>query len=95
MADAGAVVDFERAPWDGDLRHFSVAVWAEDGDVAAMVAAEAGHARLWINSRHVSGAHGWLVWLWARKRARRKPLAVLMVHELPVWLPPDASAVPV
>lgn len=91
MLSAAAGVERGRRPWDGDLRHIAVQVWSEASDVAAVVVADDGAARVWLNARHVCGSHGWLVWMWARKRARHQPFAVLYAHELPAWMPPDSA----
>lgn len=77
--------------WDGDLRHFGIRVWPEEGDLAAMVVTRGGHARLWLNSHYVAGEAGWLVWLWAREQAKIRKVAVLFADELPAgFRPPPA-----
>ena len=83
MLNAGACTAGRGGLWDGDLRRISTGMWFEDSDVAAFVVSEDGHARVWMNAAHISGLDGWLVWMWARKQARRGPVAWLYAHELP------------
>lgn len=84
----------EGERWDGNLHHFATRVWPEPCDVAAIVVAGNGQARLWMNAEHVAGEVGWLVWLWGRERARAGGVAVLYADELPtLHQPPEAQRV--
>jgi hypothetical protein len=84
-ATEGCVLDAERTYtpyWDGDLMHFAIRASARPGTLAAMVVAEDGHARAWMNLRYCHEAIRTLVWLRLRRAAQRRACTVLYAEDL-------------
>lgn len=78
-SDSGMVA----ARWNGDLHDFSMRAWAEDGDLAAMVLVTPnGHARGWLNLRHVHPPQRAWVWMRLRNTAARRGSDVLLAEDL-------------
>lgn len=83
MLDGEATVHGAPLLWDGDLKRFSTLVWAEDGDLAAMVMVRPDRsARCWMNLRLVHPNQSWWVWMRLRTLAERRGSDVLMVEDV-------------
>lgn len=80
----GAPVDNPVAGgWLGDFRDFSVRLWPEDSDVAAVLVTQGRQACLWVNRAQVPPhAQRWVeMWGWYAAWSR-PPLDVLYVDDL-------------
>jgi hypothetical protein len=80
------VLNAERAGtvayWDGNLDHFALRASNRPGELAAMVVAEDGQARAWMNLRHCH-AQAWpLIWLRLRRSAGHRACTLLWASDL-------------
>jgi len=90
------VLDVERMAaaryWDGDLMHFTTRASCRPGRLAAMVVAEDGHARAWMNLDHCRQRDRTLIWLRLQAAALRHACALLWAEDLAALATVDGPA---
>ena len=87
------MLDVERtttAPfWDGDLMHFATRASCRPGQLAAMVVAEDGHARAWMNLDHCRQRDWPWIWMRLQRAAGQRTCTLLWASDLAVLVSDD------